>query len=203
MHVKFPALVRHQDLTITKFLSLDKCLPRRNFLQVVEVACDPGKEKKLFYDLEWLSVLRNTCHLDSTNVEAPLPSDGERYNFTPTDEEISEIQKLFPNGLEIPTNFEMTVPAHDMPQTGSIPKVNPQTKNFLSQVDMPSSYLGDFSRSRELANHDQNLSSIDSNTLSGTNDNQINQNNPNHHRTANTCVSVDPYEMDFGDEAFN
>ncbi|CAD7974929.1 unnamed protein product [Amoebophrya sp. A120] len=36
-HVKFPALVKHDDGTCTRFLGLDKCLPGRDFLQLLEV----------------------------------------------------------------------------------------------------------------------------------------------------------------------
>ncbi|KRX00252.1 hypothetical protein PPERSA_10751 [Pseudocohnilembus persalinus] len=35
LHCKFAALVRHQDGNKTKFLALDKCLPKRQFLQIV------------------------------------------------------------------------------------------------------------------------------------------------------------------------
>lgn len=35
LHCKFAALVQHDDGGhVTKFLALDKCIPRRNFLQV-------------------------------------------------------------------------------------------------------------------------------------------------------------------------
>ena len=34
LHCKFAALVQHDGGTVTRFLALDKCLPRRQFLQV-------------------------------------------------------------------------------------------------------------------------------------------------------------------------
>ena len=38
LHVKFAALVEHGSPgSITKFLALDKCLPKRRFLQVLDV----------------------------------------------------------------------------------------------------------------------------------------------------------------------
>lgn len=35
LHVKFPALVQHSSGKTTRFLALDKCLPRRDYLQVI------------------------------------------------------------------------------------------------------------------------------------------------------------------------
>jgi len=41
LHCKFAAVVQHgEGGPLTKFLALDKCLPRRKFLQVLIVICD-------------------------------------------------------------------------------------------------------------------------------------------------------------------
>ena len=68
LHVKFAAMVTHPPSTAgkakhTRFLALDKCLPRRDFLQVVRVPVRPSERQatdcdRLCFDPEWLAILR-------------------------------------------------------------------------------------------------------------------------------------------------
>ncbi|CAE8611381.1 unnamed protein product [Polarella glacialis] len=75
LHVKFPALVPHGDGTFTRFLALDRCKGRREFLQVLDIdpsspSCmrslpqvrqgtrwpRPTPGPPLCFDLEWLAL---------------------------------------------------------------------------------------------------------------------------------------------------
>ena len=49
---------------VTRFLALDKCLPRRRYMQILELG---EGAPELSYDLEWLTVLRLTDHLTSVS----------------------------------------------------------------------------------------------------------------------------------------
>lgn len=56
LHVKFAALVDHPSGAATRFLALDKCLPRREYLQIVDLP--EKKPGPLAYDEEWLAIVR-------------------------------------------------------------------------------------------------------------------------------------------------
>ncbi|OAD78888.1 hypothetical protein PHYBLDRAFT_176896 [Phycomyces blakesleeanus NRRL 1555(-)] len=76
LHVKFAALVDHENESpkITKFLSLDKCLPRRQFLQVIDVPSDDSAHG-FSYDLEWLAITKSMHpYLSVERQEYRLPS---------------------------------------------------------------------------------------------------------------------------------
>lgn len=83
MHFMFLALVQHKLEGIsseTKFLALDKCLPRRRHLQILEVLSS-DVEPCLKYDAEWLAILKNTNHLlvvKNVNTHMPGPGGSER-----------------------------------------------------------------------------------------------------------------------------
>ncbi|XP_076046444.1 lariat debranching enzyme isoform X3 [Oratosquilla oratoria] len=159
LHVKFPALVKHKSegsetKKATKFLALDKCLPRREFLQVLEVSHNPSKDLSLEYDLEWLTILRMTNHLLSTESRVtymPGPGSNERYDFTPTKEELEETRRIFRNNLTIPLAFTRTASvfndSHGKPNMHTVsmprPQLNPQTITLCDKlgIDDPVSLL--------------------------------------------------------------
>ena len=64
----------------TKFLALDKCLPRRQYMQILNLPANGPL--KLEYDPEWLTVLRLTNHLSTSGSQflyMPGPGSKERY----------------------------------------------------------------------------------------------------------------------------
>lgn len=91
LHVKFAAIYSHGDTSATtdlhqsdsdtpvckisdgknkstRFLALDKVLPGRDFLQLLQIPRQrpPSSESKLEYDIEWLAILKSTHYLLST-----------------------------------------------------------------------------------------------------------------------------------------
>lgn len=69
--------MKHDNNEETKFLALDKCLPRRRHLQILDLPIEYDGDKLLKYDAEWLAVLRNTNHLLSVkNIDSHLPGPG-------------------------------------------------------------------------------------------------------------------------------
>ena len=166
LHVKFAAIVEHGDSPpiapsttaeaknnrTTKFLALDKCLPKRRFLQILDIGPEVESEAKLSleYDSAWLAVLRSTNDLlsvEATTNHMPGPGYSGRHDFSPTEEEIATVRSLFDGDLGIPLNFAMSVPAYDnavetmrdmhrtpMPMG---PQRNPQTVSFCAKLGVP------------------------------------------------------------------
>jgi lariat debranching enzyme len=65
MHCKFTAVVQHDNNEVTKFLALDKCLPNRDFLQILDMEANTD-DRNLYYDSDWLTILR-CCEKYFTN----------------------------------------------------------------------------------------------------------------------------------------
>ncbi|RZF35555.1 hypothetical protein LSTR_LSTR014547 [Laodelphax striatellus] len=150
LHTKFAALVRHEvpddeKEKVTKFLSLDKCLPKRRFLQVLDIEHDPDKSLELEYDLEWLTILFLTNHLLSVKKNSqfmPGPGSSERWIFSPTAEEMSDVLERMDKNLKIPLNFVQTVPAYSSDAKNNsnirqnIVTSNPQTEEFCKKLGL-------------------------------------------------------------------
>ena len=129
LHVMFKALVQHKSSHETRFLALDKPLPKRRFLYVEEIsvpkALDDGVDG-LSYDAAWLAILRSTdhlWHLRNSNCYMPataLSTTSERTDFRPTEEEIECVRELLHNDLRIPENFRMTGPPHQPHETAKM-----------------------------------------------------------------------------------
>lgn len=146
LHIKFPAAVQHESSNgqskVTKFLSLDKCLPRRKFLQVLDIPHDSDKPINIELDAEWLAILKSTNHLlnlKRSDKYLPGPGGRERWNFNVTNEEMNSIIEDFGGSLSIPDNFEKSVEVYNpsernppSPQT----MTNPQTTLLCTMLDL-------------------------------------------------------------------
>ena len=152
-----------QSLTeqMTKFLSLDKCLPKRRHIQIlhVEPSMTSRKSEKnvgtgvdnnkpwLEYDLQWLSILKRTHHwTQRTRNHVNLVNEVVSLNKEQIDQledslKDASLGKHVANPFAVPLNFSVTVrpfdpssPNHHCnapPQLG-----NPQTDQFLSMLGL-------------------------------------------------------------------
>jgi len=122
------------DLTdqMTRFLSLDKCLPRRQFLSILHITSTKPKDV-MEYDLEWLAILQKSHELtviEHRRVNMP----NELIKISQGDLEAIRSQ-LGNRGLSIPNNFCVTVPPHDL-RDRFLPPIpfmgNPQSDELLN-----------------------------------------------------------------------
>ncbi|XP_006883475.1 PREDICTED: lariat debranching enzyme [Elephantulus edwardii] len=148
LHVKFAAFMQHQakdreqPAKTTRFLALDKCLPHRDFLQVIEIEHDPSAPDGLQYDVEWLTILKATD--DLVNVTGCLWNMPEnnglhtRWDYSATEETMKEVLEKLNHDLRVPCNFSMTAVCYDprKPQnhTQLVHRINPQTTEFCAQL---------------------------------------------------------------------
>ena len=102
MHVKYAAVYEHEDGQITRFLALDKCIPRRPFLQFLSLDSTgnllpkspllPSEETtkpSVCLDLEWLAILKKN------NDVMPVPGNAARGSPQPVSaEEIAAVRDL-------------------------------------------------------------------------------------------------------------
>ncbi|KAH9537098.1 hypothetical protein CY35_16G033900 [Sphagnum magellanicum] len=141
LHTKFSALVPHPGgHHPTKFLALDKCLPRRNFLQVIDIPGGAGP-LEFRYDEEWLAITRAYHFLLPLNE---TPAQIGRMQAVDLMAHQHWVEKrLAEKGYAIPTEFYMTAPAYSpngaRHRGGLSPghMRNPQTEEFLRLLELP------------------------------------------------------------------
>ncbi|EGG19625.1 Debranching enzyme [Cavenderia fasciculata] len=117
LHVKWGAVYPHpngpttetSEPKTTKFLALDKVLPDRDFLQILDIdpsttttttttsqQSSPSSSPKLVYDAQWLCILNKTKLITANhNNHFPTPLDKNSFKKLCTKEEIEHIKLRF------------------------------------------------------------------------------------------------------------
>lgn len=153
LHVKFAALMQHPPKDnaaprATRFLSLDKCLPYREFLQIVDVPERDGSTDGLEYDPEWLAILKATNSLQRTTPHPWNPPENnglhEKWDYRVSEADMMQVVEDLSGELSIPHNFSQTLPAYDptypQPQTSPSYNTNPQTTELCATLGLKDIY---------------------------------------------------------------
>ena len=140
-----------------RFLALDKCLPKRHFIQLCEIephqkdegpAADsaPGSSGlRLQYDPEWLAITRvfhNSLSIGEPSAQVPPDLGEEHYQpLIETERAWVEENIVAKDKLGVPENFQQTAPPH-VPGTPEIVQdqpeeyTNPQTAAFCELLGL-------------------------------------------------------------------
>lgn len=152
-------LPRPEDIKnkTTKFLALDKCLPHRDFLQILEIEpistppseTIPERPFRLEYDKEWLAITRVFAQdLVVGDPDASVPADKGDAHYRPLIEQEEawvEENIVRPGKMVIPEDFAITAPVYK-PEAGEHVKgqpkeyTNPHTKTFCEMLQIPNPF---------------------------------------------------------------
>ncbi|PSN73247.1 lariat debranching enzyme [Corynespora cassiicola Philippines] len=137
----------------TKFLALDKCLPNRHFLQLLEIAPNTAAEfqrpVQLEYDQEWLAITRvfaNDLQLGDPGAKVPQDK-GDALYWPLIEKEMEWVEEnmIKAGKMTIPEDFAQTAPVYDAalgihvegsPQEYS----NPHTQAFCKLLGIPNAF---------------------------------------------------------------
>lgn len=142
----FPADITNKT---TQFLALDKCLPKRSFLQLLDIAPHSPKDferpLQLEYDQEWLAITRVfAADLHVGDPEAQVPADRGDAHYRPLIEKEMEWvhENIIKSGkMTIPDDFAQTAPVYDPAlgiRTEESPREysNPHTQAFCDLLQI-------------------------------------------------------------------
>ncbi|KAF2084485.1 DBR1-domain-containing protein [Saccharata proteae CBS 121410] len=140
----------------TKFLALDKCLPNRDFLQILDaeaISSPPDYSRqgplRLEYDKEWLAITRvfaNEAIVGDSSAAMHQDKGNEHYQPLIEQEEAWVEENLVRSGkMAVPEDFAITAPPYD-PSLGQQVEgqpheySNPHTKAFCELLQIPNPF---------------------------------------------------------------
>ncbi|XP_062996298.1 lariat debranching enzyme [Elgaria multicarinata webbii] len=150
LHVKFAAVMQHKASAAgvqpkaTKFLALDKCLPHRDFLQIVEIAHDPSASDTLEYDPEWIAVLKATNSLINVSPNYwNMPENNglhAKWDYSVSEEDIEALLEEANHDLQVPRNFSAIIDSDGANKSQQhrepVHRINSQTTEFCARFGL-------------------------------------------------------------------
>lgn len=151
-----PATIKNKTV---RFLALDKCLPGRKFLQLLDIepssssSAAPSTSRPRYrfeYDPEWLAITRvfaSSLILGDRNAKSPPDLGEEHYRPLIEAEEAWVDEHIVKAGkLEIPENFTITAPVHvagmpEIVQESPQEYNNPQTTQFCELLGIENKFF--------------------------------------------------------------
>ncbi|KAI3651045.1 hypothetical protein MP228_004526 [Amoeboaphelidium protococcarum] len=108
---------------VTQFLALDECLPRRPYMEVIDVE-NVSPEFELKFDICWLAVLKATIQYESLH-----------YNLLPSEQDLrADVFAAYQVLKESHLDLAVKPYARDPSNSQSSYSTNPQTLQFLEMI---------------------------------------------------------------------